>query len=287
MIFLESDGLRVEIAERGAEIVSVRDGDCEYIWQADPAFWAKHCPLLFPVCGRLRNFAYTHGGKSYKMGNHGFAQRMTFSAEQISAREAVFTLRENAETLAEYPFPFLLRQHCRLEGRTLRTEAEAQNTGGAPLDCSFGSHGAYAAGGDFTDWSVRFAKREDLVLTEQNASGQLTGRRIPYADDVQALPLRPEMFANDSLLFAGLRSRAATLEYKGRPAVKVEFPDYPYLLLWTKPGAPYIAIEPWNGLPDPADADGDLAHKPAILRLDPGESARGVHSITFFPYARG
>ena len=52
-------------------------------------------------------------------------------------------------------------------------------------------------------------------------------------------------------------------------------------------GAPYIAIEPWNGLPDPADADGDLAHKPAILRLDPGESAKGVHSITFFPYARG
>ena len=239
------------------------------------------------MCGRLRNFAYTHGGKSYKMGNHGFAQRMTFSAEQLSAREAVFTLRENAETLAEYPFPFLLRQHYTLEGRTLRIATEAQNTGEAPLYCNFGSHEAYAAGGDFTDWSVRFAKREDLVLTEQNASGQLTGRRIPYADDVQALPLRPEMFANDSLLFAGLRSRAATLEYKGRPAVKVEFPDYPYLLLWTKPGAPYIAIEPWNGLPDPADADGNLAHKPAILRLDPGESASGVHSITFFPYARG
>lgn len=281
MIFLESDGLRVEIAERGAEIVSVRDGDCEYIWQADPAFWAKHCPLLFPVCGRLRNFAYAHGGKSYKMGNHGFAQRMTFSAEQISAREAVFTLRENAETLAEYPFPFLLRQHYTLEGRTLRIATEAQNTGEAPLYCNFGSHEAYAAGGDFTDWSVRFAKREDLVLTEQNASGQLTGRRIPYKDDTNLLPLSWEMFANDSLLFDGLRSRKVWLEHKGERVLEVEFADFSHLLLWTKPGAPYIAIEPWNGLPDTADADGQLWHKLGILRLDPGERKAAPHTIKF------
>ena len=286
MIFLESDGLRVEIAERGAEIVSVRDGDCEYIWQADPAFWAKHCPLLFPVCGRLRNFAYTHGGKSYKMGNHGFAQRMTFSAEQISAREAVFTLRENAETLAEYPFPFLLRQHYTLEGRTLRIETEAQNTGEAPLYCNFGSHEAYAAGGNFTDWAVRFEKKEDFVLTEQNADGQLTGRRIPYKDDTDLLPLSWEMFANDSLLFDGLRSRKVWLEHKGERVLEVEFAEFSHLLLWTKPGAPYIAIEPWNGLPDTADADGQLRHKLGILRLDPGERKAAPHTIRFLLSSR-
>ena len=286
MILLQGNGLRIEIAERGAEIVSVKDGEYEYMWQADPAFWAKHSPLLFPVCGRLRGFTYHFGGRDYKMGNHGFAQRMAFSAEQISEKEALFCLRENEETLAEYPFPFLLRQRYRLEGRTLHVTTEAENTGGTPLYCNFGSHEAYAAGGNFTDWAVRFEKREDLVLTEQNASGQLTGRRIPYADDMQVLPLNWEMFANDSLLFDGLRSRAVTLEYKGRPAVKVDFPDYDHLLLWTKPGASYIAIEPWNGMPDTADADGYLAHKLGILRLDPGESARGEHAITFLPFDR-
>ena len=282
MILLQEGGLRIRIAERGAEIVSVQNGGREYMWQADPHFWAKHSPLLFPVCGRLRDFTYTYGGKQYKMGNHGFAQRMTFSAEQISPTEAVFTLHENEETLAEYPFPFRLTQHYTLRGDTLHVYTEAENTGKTPLYCNFGSHEAYATDGDFTDWAVRFEKREDLVLTEQNKSGQLTGRRIPYKDDTDFLQLNWKMFENDSLLFDGLRSKFVTLEYRGKPTVRVGFAGYAHLLLWTKPGAKYIAIEPWNGLPDTADADGNLAHKLGILRLDPGEKASGIHTVTFF-----
>ena len=119
------------------------------------------------------------------------------------------------------------------------------------------------------------------MLTEQNANGQLTGRRIPYKDDTDLLPLSWEMFANDSLLFDGLRSRKVWLEHKGERVLEVEFADFSHLLLWTKPGAPYIAIEPWNGLPDTADADGQLRHKLGILRLDPGERKAAPHTIKF------
>ena len=282
MILLQEGDVRISIAERGAEIVSVKKGAREYIWQADPQFWAKHSPLLFPVCGRLRDFTYTYAGKSYHMGNHGFAQRMTFSAAQISEREAKFTLCENEETLAEYPFPFRLTQHYRLEGDTLHVRTEAENTGSAPMYCNFGSHEAYATDGDFTDWAVFFEKKEDLVLIEQNKSGQLTGRRIPYKDDATMLPLSWKLFENDSLLFDRLRSKYVTLAYRGEPTVRVGFADYEHLLLWTKPGAQYLAIEPWNGLPDTADADGLLQHKLGILRLDPGEKKEGTHSITFY-----
>ena len=282
MILLQEGDVRIQIAERGAEIVSVKKGAREYIWQANPQFWAKHSPLLFPVCGRLRDFTYTYAGSSYRMGNHGFAQRMTFSAEQLSDAEAVFTLRENEETLAEYPFPFRLTQHYRLAGGTLYVRTEAENTGGAPMYCNFGSHEAYATDGDFTDWAVYFEKKEDLVLIEQNKTGQLTGRRIPYKDDADMLPLSWKLFENDSLLFDRLRSKYVTLAYRGEPTVRVGFADYEHLLLWTKPGAQYVAIEPWNGLPDPADADGLLQHKLGILRLDPGEKKEGTHSITFY-----
>ena len=282
MILLQEGDVRIQIAERGAEIVSVKKGAREYIWQADPQFWAKHSPLLFPVCGRLRDFTYTYAGKSYRMGNHGFAQRMTFSAEQLSDTEAIFTLRENEETLAEYPFPFRLTQHYRLAGGTLYVRTEAENTGGAPMYCNFGSHEAYATDGDFTDWAVYFEKKEDLVLIEQNKTGQLTGRRIPYKDDADMLPLSWKLFENDSLLFDRLRSKYVTLAYRGEPTVRVGFADYEHLLLWTKPGAQYVAIEPWNGLPDTADADGLLQHKLGILRLDPGEKKEGTHSITFY-----
>ena len=287
MITLQNGQLTVRIAERGAEIVSVQNAaGYEFIWQADPAFWAKHCPLLFPVCGRLLHFTHTYEGKAYKMGNHGFAQRKIFAAAQLSDTEAEFVLHEDEETLAEYPFRFALTVHYVLKGNALTITTGVANTDTKPLYCNFGSHEAYAAGGAFTDWAVRFEKREDFVVTEQNKDGQLTGRRIPYKDDTDLLPLSWEMFANDSLLFDGLRSRKVTLEHRGEAVLSVEFADFSHLLLWTKPGAPYIAIEPWNGLPDPADADGQLRHKPGIIRLDPGESKAAPHTICFLKGTR-
>lgn len=87
MITLQNERLRVCLAERGAEIVSVQNADgYEFIWQADPAFWGKHCPLLFPVCGRLLHFTHVYEGKEYKMGNHGFAQRKILPPGSFPAR---------------------------------------------------------------------------------------------------------------------------------------------------------------------------------------------------------
>lgn len=133
MVELKNSSLTVRIAERGAEIVSVKNAaGYEYIWQADPKFWAKHSPLLFPVCGRLLGFAYTFAGKRYEMGNHGFAQRKIFAAEQRSGTEAAFTLTEDEETLAEYPFRFVLTQRYLLEGEKLRVFTRVHNPADTP-----------------------------------------------------------------------------------------------------------------------------------------------------------
>ena len=134
MITLQNERLRVCLAERGAEIVSVQNADgYEFIWQADPAFWGKHCPLLFPVCGRLLHFTHVYEGKEYKMGNHGFAQRKIFAARQLSGTQAEFTLHEDEETLSEYPFRFALTVRYTLEGNALTIETGVENTDNKPL----------------------------------------------------------------------------------------------------------------------------------------------------------
>ncbi len=282
MIRLTNAFLTATIAERGAELISVRNSaGYEYIWQADPAFWAKHCPALFPVCGRLLNFAYTFAGKRYEMGNHGFAQRKIFTARQMSDTHAVFTLREDEETLAEYPFPFLFTIEYRLEGDRLSINTSVHNPADSPLYCNFGSHEAYAAALPFTDWSVRFEKRENLVLREQ-VGGYLSGKTIPYAQNVRELHLSHAMFENDSLLFEPLLSRKITLCHKVKEVVEVSFAPFDNLLLWTKVGAPYLCIEPWNGIPDTADADGFLPHKAGILTIDGGKTLSMEHSLRFF-----
>ena len=147
---------------------------------------------------------------------------------------------------------------------------------------NFGSHEAYAADGNFEDWSVEFAKTENLRVMEQPILGYLSGKTLPYRDNVKELPLSHAMFEHDSLTFAGLSSREATLKHCGKPVVKVNFEGFDYLLLWTKVGAPYICIEPWNGLPDYVDTDGELSTKRGILSLEAGKTCSMPHTLQFF-----
>ena len=57
---LSNDKIIASFDTLGAELISVKSIDgCEYIWQADPTYWAEHSPIMFPICGRLPNGRYT------------------------------------------------------------------------------------------------------------------------------------------------------------------------------------------------------------------------------------
>ena len=51
MVVLSNDELAVQVAEHGAELSSIvaKATGKEYLWQADPAFWKRHSPVLFPI----------------------------------------------------------------------------------------------------------------------------------------------------------------------------------------------------------------------------------------------
>ena len=283
MIELKNEKLTVRIKEYGAEISSVKSADGhEYMWQGDAKFWSGQAPVLFPVCGKLLNLAYRHEGKTYSMKGHGFARRKTFSAVQSGETLAVFTLEDDTQTRAEYPFAFRLTVRYELKGDRIFVDVCVENTGNETMYFNFGSHEAYAVDGDFTDWSVEFEKEEDLRVYEQIGPAYLTGKILPLREKVKELPLSYDLFANSSLAFDGIRSRAATLRRCGKPVVRVDFADFDQLLLWTKPGAPFFCIEPWNGIPDFIDTDGELSHKARILSLDAGKQFSARHSLQFF-----
>jgi galactose mutarotase-like enzyme len=51
------------------------------------------------------------------------------------------------------------------------------------------------------------------------------------------------------------------------------------IIIWQKPGAPYICIEPWYGMADSEDATGNLAEKKGIMTLNAGEEFECFHTI--------
>ncbi len=110
MITLKNQYLTVLINEFGAELTSVKDtSGLEYIWQADPSFWKRHAPILFPIVGRLKDNQYDYQGKTYQMTQHGFARDNQFKVESQLPTKVSLVLRPTDETLAKYPFKFELR----------------------------------------------------------------------------------------------------------------------------------------------------------------------------------
>jgi len=96
------------------------------------------------------------------------------------------------------------------------------------------------------------------------------------------IPLKYEYFAVDALVFLNLKSRKVSLKNrKTGVEVGLEFEGNDFFLLWTKPEANYICMEPWCGCQDFVDSDYDFVNKRGIIKLLAKEEKTKTHKIIF------
>ena len=100
--------LTIQVSPHGAELCSIVANGKEYLWQADPAFWRRHSPVLFPIVGSVWENEYRNEGVPYTLTQHGFARDMEFTLVAEKEDEVRYRLVSNEETLQKYPFPFCL-----------------------------------------------------------------------------------------------------------------------------------------------------------------------------------
>ncbi len=280
MVTIQNEQLTVEIAERGAELQRITGRRGEYLWNGDPAWWSGRAPLLFPIVGKVPEDTYTFGGRAYPMPKHGFAQTATFTVERATAAEAVFLLTDSEETRRSYPFAFQLRVTYRLEGATLSVTHTVSNTGAGPLFMSIGAHEAYACPEGIEQYQLEFPApcTLDTLLVEHSFITENT-RRVVENEAVYSL--KNSDFEIDALVFRRPPFEQLTLRHRQTgKGVRVNIADAPYLLVWTKPGAPFLCIEPWWGIAHLAGGSVDLPTKAGMNRLEAGEQFERVHTIT-------
>ena len=278
-IKLSNGTLTVTISTMGAEMQSIEKNGCEVLWNGDAAFWTGRAPVLFPICGGLRDDKFIFEGKEYTIPKHGYARKTEFLLEKASDTSATFLLTSNEESLKKLPFSYELRITYTLEGDRVRVRYDVTNTGNKTMYFSIGSHEGYACPEGIEEYSVIFEKEEALSATVLNGN-LLEYKANPVPMKGRELPLSYDFFAIDALVFADIKSRKATLLHRptGR-RVTVEFPDRDFLFIWTKPGAPYLCIEPWAGLPDYVDSDYDITKKRGIIALPAGKTDTREHRI--------
>ncbi len=278
-ITIGNDALTVVISTLGAQMLRITDKHGRSrLWNGDPAIWGSHAPVLFPVAGGLTGNRYTYMGKTYDMGRHGFARTSVFTVAAQEKDRATFLLDTPQ---ANYPFEYAFLVHYALNGASLAVTYEMVNNGDTTMYASVGAHEAYAIDGNITDWMLVFDKKE-RIETQELQNSLMTGTTKLYDAHGDTLPLSDDLFYCDTMVFTDLQSRGVTLRSdKYAPTVHVAYDGMDYLMIWKKPGANYVCIEPWCNPPEPVGFDGDITKKPGIIAIAPGEREKKTHIITF------
>lgn len=286
---IENEYLKVEVADRGAEMQSLigKKSGFEYLWQGDSTYWGNRATVLFPICGRLFEGKYTWKDKTYEMVLHGFAKLSTFTVVEHKTDEITFELRASEETRACYPFDFILRMTYTLDGATVRTGFYVENPSEEDLPFSVGGHPGFnvpfCAGETFEDYTLAFGCEKPAERMLCSAACLNTGRKERYPlRDGKYIDLRHDMFDDDAIFLTNMCKKVSLCSQKNDRSVTVHFEDMVYLGLWHKPHteAPYICIEPWHGFPAYDGKTDDFATKFEMMHLEKGASYSTWFDIT-------
>lgn len=289
---IENQDLRLTVDSLGAEPVSVLDlrTGAEMLWQADPAVWNRHAPILFPYTGKLTGGKMTAKGGEYAGGQHGFARDVEHALVRRGADELVLELRANEETRQKWPYDFVLRSAFRLQGRTVHHTLTVENPSEPELRFGIGYHPAFNIPFDSAhkteDYEFRFDELESPLCVSARPNGLLNGTDFYYlARNTKAIPLTDALFDNDSHCMVNLRSHTLALVEKdtGR-RVSCNIEGYPYVLIWSSNKAKplrFVCIEPWHSLPGEENGPLEWERRPCAASLAAGESWSTTLSTTF------
>ena len=283
---LSRGALEAAVQTRGGELVSLRRNGKEYIWGGDPAFWSGQNPILFPIVGSLKDGRVDIGGQTFSVSRHGFARHSEFTPVEQGGDFAVLELRESCETLERYPFPFSLRVRHQLLADGFSTAFTVENTGPSPLPFCIGAHTAFRCplreGERFEDYRLVFDQREDASTLLLTPEGLVRGGAEEPMLSGGVLPLDYDIFRRlDTVIFRQLQSGSVSLVHRetGR-GVKMDFSQFPMAAFWTKPGAPFLCLEPWQGCAASDRETGRFQDKPFAVTLAPGEQKTLAYTVT-------
>jgi galactose mutarotase-like enzyme len=193
-------------------------------------------------------------------------------------------LRADDQTLAVYPFQFELRVRFEVSDATLMVVTSVRNDGDAPMPASFGYHPAFRwplpCGAARARHNIEFDLDEPAPIRRLNAAGLVTPVRYPTPIRGRRLSLDDRLFKDDAVILDMIRSRGLSYGADTGPRLALRFPDTPYLGLWSKPGGPFVCLEPWHGMSDPEGFTGDFTEKPGIFMVAPGAQRELTMQVT-------
>ena len=286
---IENEYLRVTVTTWGAQVKSVvrKCDNVEHMWQADKSVWGYHAPILFPHTGKVVDGKIEAKGQVFESAQHGFARGMEHRFLEQTEDTIVLELQSCPETRARFPYEFRLISTFTLEKDTLHHTLTVENLDEEKMPFGIGYHPAFTVPFDdqhaATDYELRFSEMESPICLNCLPTGLVQKDHYYLGSNITKISVDEKLFANDSHCMTNLRSETLGIYEKGTGrGVVCNIADFPYTLIWSKPGMPkFICIEPWQSLPSPQDGSSRWEEKPAAAVLTPGEAWSVTLSTSF------
>ena len=272
--------IKIKSKKQGAELTSIKFNGKEMLHQGE--IWNRHAPILFPIVGKLKNNETIINGKTYHMGQHGFARDEEFVELEKNDVEHKYLLESNKETLKMFPFKFQLYVSYKVEGDSVITTYEVVNKDEKQMIFGIGGHPAYICDYSSGKYSIEFQKQENNIKFLKLDNGLIMEKEAKNILENNCIKLNKESFIDDAIIVKNINSNKVYLKENDKKILEFDFTGFPYLGIWAKIGAPFVCIEPWMNTADKVNTDGKLQSKGNIITLEPREKFKCSYKVLFF-----
>ena len=284
--------LEIECSKHGAELTSIKLDGIEKLHQGNnildesgKAYWGRHAPILFPIVGKLKDNKTQINGITYEMTQHGFARDMDF--EEIEKNHK-YLLESNTETLKKFPFEFELYVEYQVNENELEVSYTVINKDNKEMLFGIGGHPAFICDYSSENFELVFEKKEDKIKFYKLQDGLIKQDPIKsiLEDDRKSCKIRltKDIFDEDAIIMKNINSNKVVMKNakENKTILEFDFEGFPYLAIWSKKGAPFVCIEPWQNHADSVDSDGQFIHKTNILKLQQNEKFNCKYKIKLY-----
>ena len=268
--------LKIQTKKLGAELTSIKYNGKEMLFQGAKVldsngniYWKRQAPILFPIVGQLKNSQTQIEGEIYKMSQHGFARDMDFEEISKTENEHHYMLKYNEETLKKYPYKFELHVIYEIIGDTLTVTYKVKNIDDKTIYFGLGGHPAFNCDYSNGEYEIVFSENEDKIVFLKLKNGLIDTEKAQNILQDNKIYLKEDTFDNDAVIMKNLKSNKVVLQNHetNQKILEFDFTGFPYLALWSKKGAPFVCIEPWQNTADRIDSTQIYKDKENIIEL--------------------
>lgn len=286
---IKNNSLQISVKNVGAELCSIKSlkSGKEYMWDANSKFWGSHAPVLFPIIGSLKNGEFLFETKKYSVPKHGLIRNNNnLKIDATKSNRLEYSFKFNDESLKLYPFQFEFFVRYILTDNTISVEHEVINhSHDMAMYFSLGGHPAFKcpinSDEQYSDYYLEFEKEEFLDTWELQSDGLIGPKKHPLLMNNRQLSLDEKIFNNGALIIKNLNSKIISLKSrKTNQVLMVDYREFSNLALWAIPGAQFICIEPWLGLPDNYNTNQDFIIKEGNIKLNHNKRFKASYTIT-------